>query len=145
MAKPISLKTKEPTHSALLFFSVVTGSVGDFWIRVSSETLAMSRFVVFLTLIALLPTLSFSFSPENPTDRRILVLLDDISLKSSHSLFFKSLQSRGFELDFKLADDPKISLQRYGQYLYDGLILFSPTIERKFLFGCLEIFFWQHG
>lgn len=90
----------------------------------------MSRFVVFLTLIALLPTLSFSFSPENPTDRRILVLLDDISLKSSHSLFFKSLQSRGFELEFKLADDPKISLQRYGQYLYDGLILFSPTIER---------------
>ncbi|KAL6348065.1 hypothetical protein AAG906_037794 [Vitis piasezkii] len=90
----------------------------------------MSRFVVFLTLIALLPTLSFSFSPENPTDRRILVLLDDVSLKSSHSLFFKSLQSRGFELDFKLADDPKISLQRYGQYLYDGLILFSPTIER---------------
>lgn len=51
-------------------------------------------------------------------------------MKSSHSLFFKSLQSRGFELEFKLADDPKISLQRYGQYLYDGLILFSPTIER---------------
>ncbi|KAI3498399.1 hypothetical protein L1887_34173 [Cichorium endivia] len=33
-------------------------------------------------------------------------------------------------IDFKLSDDPKIALQRYGQHLYDGLILFSPTTER---------------
>ncbi|KAI4295557.1 hypothetical protein L6164_035592 [Bauhinia variegata] len=90
----------------------------------------MSKLIVVLSLVALLPFLCSSFSPENPLDRRILVLLDDFAIKSSHSLFFKSLQSRGFDLDFKLADDPKIALQRYGQYLYDGLILFSPTIER---------------
>nr|CAN69595.1 hypothetical protein VITISV_005658 [Vitis vinifera] len=90
----------------------------------------MANLPMFLTLISLLPFLCYSFSPENPTDRRILVVLDDIGLKSSHSIFFKSLQTRGLELDFKLADDPKISLQRYGQYLYDGLILFSPTTER---------------
>ncbi|KAF2283602.1 hypothetical protein GH714_012154 [Hevea brasiliensis] len=41
-----------------------------------------------------------------------------------------SLKSRGFDLDFKLADDPKLALQRYGQYLYDGLVLFSPSVER---------------
>ncbi|KAA8547312.1 hypothetical protein F0562_003824 [Nyssa sinensis] len=88
--------------------------------------------IIFLTFISisLLPVLCLSFSPENPTDRRVLVLLDDLDLKSSHSIFFKSLQARGFELDFKLADDPKITLQRYGQYLYDGLILFSPMTER---------------
>ena len=28
---------------------------------------------------------------------------------------------------------PKLALQRYGQYLYDGLILFSPSIESKLL------------
>ncbi|CAK8576553.1 unnamed protein product [Lathyrus sativus] len=82
---------------------------------------------LFLTLI---PILCTSFSPDKPSDRRILVLVDDFAVKSSHSLYFKSLQSRGFDLDFKLADDPKIALQRYGQYLYDGLVLFSPTIER---------------
>ncbi|KAK4258685.1 hypothetical protein QN277_005108 [Acacia crassicarpa] len=90
----------------------------------------MAKLVVFLTLISLLPLLCNSFSDDKPSDRHILVLLDDFAIKSSHSLFFKSLQSRGFDLDFKLADDPKISLQRYGQYLYDGLILFCPTIER---------------
>ncbi|XP_043713103.1 dolichyl-diphosphooligosaccharide--protein glycosyltransferase 48 kDa subunit-like [Telopea speciosissima] len=90
----------------------------------------MAKLWIFVTLVSLLPFLGSSFSSENPTDRRILVLLDDFAIKSSHSIFFKSLQTRGFELDFKLADDPKLSLQRYGQYLYDGLILFSPTIER---------------
>ncbi|KAL0395981.1 UNVERIFIED_CONTAM: Dolichyl-diphosphooligosaccharide--protein glycosyltransferase subunit [Sesamum calycinum] len=83
-----------------------------------------------LNLISLLPLLAFSFSPDHPTDRRILVLLDDLSLKSSHSLFFSSLQSRGFDLDFKLANDPAIAVKRYGEYLYDGLILFSPSTER---------------
>lgn len=91
----------------------------------------MSKSVVVFTLIALLPLLCYAFSPENPTDRKVLVLLDDFAIKSSHSLFFKSLQSRGFNLDFKLADDPKISLQRYGHYFYDALILFAPTIDRK--------------
>eukprot|EP00262_Sarcandra_glabra_P002092 TRINITY_DN12348_c0_g1_i1.p1 TRINITY_DN12348_c0_g1~~TRINITY_DN12348_c0_g1_i1.p1 ORF type:complete len:436 (-),score=61.57 TRINITY_DN12348_c0_g1_i1:475-1782(-) len=90
----------------------------------------MVKFLIFLTLIAFLPLISQSFSPENPTDQRILVLVDDLAIKSSHSIFFNSLKTRGFDLDFKLADDPKLSLQRYGQYLYDGLILFSPSIER---------------
>ncbi|CAH1421633.1 unnamed protein product [Lactuca virosa] len=85
---------------------------------------------VFVASISLLLALTHSFSLENPTDRRILVLVDDLALKSSHSIFFNSLQARGFELDFKLSDDPKIDLQRYGQHLYDGLILFSPTTER---------------
>ncbi|PIA55632.1 hypothetical protein AQUCO_00700148v1 [Aquilegia coerulea] len=92
----------------------------------------MAKFSIFFffTSILLLPLLCNSFSPENPTDKRILVLLDDLAIKSSHSIFFKSLQQRGFQLDFKLADDPKISLHRYGQYLYDGLILFSPSITK---------------
>ncbi|THG02900.1 dolichyl-diphosphooligosaccharide--protein glycosyltransferase 48 kDa subunit-like [Camellia sinensis] len=86
--------------------------------------------LIFLTAIPFLATLCSSFSPEHPTDPRILVLLDDLAIRSSHSIFLNSLQSRGFDLDFKLADDPKISLHRYSQYLYDGLILFSPTVER---------------
>ncbi|XP_008786131.2 dolichyl-diphosphooligosaccharide--protein glycosyltransferase 48 kDa subunit [Phoenix dactylifera] len=85
---------------------------------------------IFLAVIFLFPVLCLSFSADNPTDRRLLVLVDDLAVRSSHSVFFKSLQTRGFDLDFKLADDPKLSLQRYGQYLYDGLIVFSPSIQR---------------
>ncbi|KAK4803953.1 hypothetical protein SAY86_003770 [Trapa natans] len=86
--------------------------------------------LILVALICLVPLVCHSFSPESPTGRRILVLVDDLAIKSSHSLYFKSLSSRGYELDFKLADDPKIALQRYGQYLYDGLVLFCPTVER---------------
>ncbi|OVA18652.1 Dolichyl-diphosphooligosaccharide--protein glycosyltransferase subunit WBP1 [Macleaya cordata] len=90
----------------------------------------MAKLSIFLTFISLLPLLCYSFSPENPTDRKILVLLDNAAIKSSHSIFFKSLQTRGFKLDFKLADDPNLTLQRYGRYLYDALILFSPSTKR---------------
>ncbi|XP_010547491.1 PREDICTED: dolichyl-diphosphooligosaccharide--protein glycosyltransferase 48 kDa subunit [Tarenaya hassleriana] len=88
-----------------------------------------SGFLAAISLL-LLPALCLTFSVENPTDRRLLVLLDDLSLKSSHSVFFNSLKSRGFDLDFKLAEDPKLALQRYGQYLYDGLIIFAPSTDR---------------
>ncbi|KAK7257924.1 hypothetical protein RIF29_32254 [Crotalaria pallida] len=96
-----------------------------------APTQKMSKliFSIFLTF-TLIPLLCTSFSSDTPSDRRVLVLLDDFALKSSHSLFFNSLLSRGFDLDFKLADDPKISLQRYGHYLYDALILFCPSVER---------------
>jgi oligosaccharyltransferase complex subunit beta len=89
--------------------------------------------ILTILLVTLVLILSLSFSTYSPTDRRLLVLLDDLPLKSSHSIFFNSLKSHGFDLDFKLADDPKLSLQRYGQYLYDELILFFPSIESKLL------------
>lgn len=92
----------------------------------------MIRKSLFLLLISipLFAILCAAFSEERPTDRRVLVLLDDLAIKSSHSIFFKSLETRGFDLDFKLADDPKLALQRYGQYLYDAVVLFAPTIDR---------------
>ncbi|KAE8691508.1 Dolichyl-diphosphooligosaccharide--protein glycosyltransferase 48 kDa subunit [Hibiscus syriacus] len=87
--------------------------------------------VIFVTsILILLPFLCNSFSIETPTDHRVLVLLDDFAIKSSHSSYFNFLKSRGFDLDFKLSDDPKVALQRYGQYLYDALILFCPSVER---------------
>ncbi|KAJ6958931.1 hypothetical protein NC653_037255 [Populus alba x Populus x berolinensis] len=93
-----------------------------------------NRFSILTILsVTLLLILSLSFSTYFPTDRRLLVLLDDLSLKSSHSIFLNSIKSRGFDLDFKLAYDPKLALQRNGQYLYDGLILFSPSIENVFM------------
>uniref|UniRef100_A0A0C9RWI6 Dolichyl-diphosphooligosaccharide--protein glycosyltransferase 48 kDa subunit n=1 Tax=Wollemia nobilis TaxID=56998 RepID=A0A0C9RWI6_9CONI len=97
--------------------------------------MAVLRLIAALLLLS--PILSLAFSPESPTDQRILVLLDDLAIKSSHSIFFKSLTDRGYNLDFKLADDPKLSLQRYGQYLYDGLIIFAPSAER--LGGALDL------
>ena len=63
---------------------------------------------------------------ENP---RVLVLLDNFAIKESHSTFFKSLTDMGFSLTYKTADDPSIVLKKYGAFLFDHLILFSPSVE----------------
>eukprot|EP01133_Synstelium_polycarpum_P006743 gene6743-7837_t len=60
--------------------------------------------------------------------KRTLVVLDDMSIKQTHSIFFKSLTDKGYVLDFKHADD-KLSLEKYGTPLYDQLILFAPTSD----------------
>ena len=60
---------------------------------------------------------------------RILVLVDNLITKETHSLYFKGLVAEGFVLTFKVADDASINIKKYGSYLYDHLILFSPTVE----------------
>ncbi|CAJ0965478.1 unnamed protein product, partial [Ranitomeya imitator] len=68
-------------------------------------------------------------SPGASAGPRTLVLLENINLRETHSLFFRSLSDRGFDLSFKTADDPSLSLIKYGEFLYDNLIIFSPSVE----------------
>ncbi|OXU17865.1 hypothetical protein TSAR_013678 [Trichomalopsis sarcophagae] len=58
-----------------------------------------------------------------------LVLLDNLAIKETHSIFFKTLQDSGYTLSFKLADDANLLLSKYGEYLYKHLIIFAPTVE----------------
>jgi len=65
----------------------------------------------------------------NPSGTNVLVILDNLSMQQSYSVFFKDLTSRGYSLSFFAADDPAITLTEYGEYLYDHLIIFAPTVE----------------
>lgn len=58
-----------------------------------------------------------------------LVLLDNLAIKETHSIFFKTLQDSGYTLTFKLADDATLQLSKYGEYLYKHLIIFAPYVE----------------
>jgi len=60
--------------------------------------------------------------------KRTLVIANDLSIKDTHSIFFKSLTDRGYKLKFKAAEG-EIPLQKYGDAIYDNLILFAPKIE----------------
>jgi len=60
--------------------------------------------------------------------KRVLALLDSYALRETHSTFFKSLRDRGFQVNFKTADDSDLTLSRYNEYLYDHLILFCPNV-----------------
>ena len=60
---------------------------------------------------------------------RILALLENLSVKETHSMYFKSLQAKGFDVTFKVADDSTLTLKKYGEFLYDHIIVFAPTVE----------------
>lgn len=60
---------------------------------------------------------------------RTLVLLDNWALRETHSVFFRSLRDKGYELTFKTADDASLSLSKYGEFLYSNLVIFAPTVE----------------
>ena len=83
------------------------------------------RVCVFLGLLAL-----SSFSAEAAkSKKKTLVLLENLSIKDTHSVFFGDLKSRGFQLTYKMADDSGLALSKYGDYLYDNLIIFAPSVE----------------
>lgn len=36
---------------------------------------------------------------------------------------------RGFEITYKNADDSSLQIVKYGEYLYDNIILFAPNTK----------------
>lgn len=69
---------------------------------------------------------SHAYTQTDP-DNRLLVLLDDDSIETSHSKFLASLRAKGFNLDLRLASSSDLSLQRDGAYIYAGIALLCPT------------------
>ena len=43
---------------------------------------------------------------------------------------------KGFDLTIKLADDSGLALTKYGEFLFEHLIIFAPSVEGEFLFEC---------
>ncbi|XP_064643325.1 dolichyl-diphosphooligosaccharide--protein glycosyltransferase 48 kDa subunit-like [Lineus longissimus] len=60
---------------------------------------------------------------------KTLVLVHNWSIRETHSIFFRSLRDRGFDLTFKTADDSSLALVKYGEFLYDHLVIFAPSVE----------------
>lgn len=85
--------------------------------------MALSRALVLLFSLAVL------VNCKSSTPKKTLVLLENLYMRDTHSIFFDDLKSRGYQLTFKLADDPNLALSKYGEYLYDHLIIFAPSVE----------------
>lgn len=50
------------------------------------------------------------------------------------------VSERGHELTVKVADDPSLQLSRYGEYLYQNLVIFAPGVEE--FGGALSVEVW---
>lgn len=42
---------------------------------------------------------------------------------------YSSITDRGYSLTFKSADDSSLVLSKYGEYLYQNLVIFAPSVE----------------
>ncbi|DBA85955.1 hypothetical protein WJX77_012239 [Trebouxia sp. C0004] len=71
--------------------------------------------------------LLFQASEVVGQSKRVLVLLDDTALKSTHSLFFSSLTARGYQLTYSAASAPDLSIKDWDNYLYDKVIVFASS------------------
>ncbi|XP_076049228.1 dolichyl-diphosphooligosaccharide--protein glycosyltransferase non-catalytic subunit Ost48 [Oratosquilla oratoria] len=58
-----------------------------------------------------------------------LVLVDNLATRETHSIFLKSLQERGHEVTVKAADDPSLQLSRYGEFLFNNLVILAPAVD----------------
>ena len=58
-----------------------------------------------------------------------LVLLDEMTVQTTHSQFFAQLTARGHILTFSKADNASLSLTIFGEYVYENLIIFSPKAD----------------
>lgn len=61
----------------------------------------------------------------------ILVLLDSLAYKESHSKFFDSITSGGHKLTYKKVETQGTRLEKYDEYLYTAVILMCPSTEGK--------------
>lgn len=101
------------------------------------------KYFLFLTTLILVVTCS-TINYDGQA-KRLLVLLDNLGIRETHSTFFKSLKDRGFQITYKTADDSELALTKYNEYLYDDLILFAPNVVGNYIFlltNCLLVYFF---
>lgn len=49
-----------------------------------------------------------------------------------YNSYFCIFADEGFDLSFKVADDSSLALVKFGEFLYDNLIIFSPSVQGKY-------------
>lgn len=79
---------------------------------------------MMLPILLLLLTTAFTCQASSQS---VLVLLDDPKIRSTHSMYFNDLISRGHEISFKSASDKKLQLKDWDEWLYDKIVIFAPT------------------
>ena len=61
-------------------------------------------------------------------EQPVLVLVEDLSISSTHSIFLQSLSDAGYALDVKTADDKSLRLKDWDAWSYEKLIIFASGI-----------------
>lgn len=80
------------------------------------------------TTLLLAGVLLATFTQTQAKQSTVLVILEKQQLKSTHSIFFGHLRQLGYHLDFRSADDKKLQLRDWDDWLYDKVICFAAAV-----------------
>lgn len=91
-----------------------------------------SSVLIFILILNYGTTKSLSANEPQNT-RETLIIVDKtasiVTLKQTHSDFIKTIQDLGQQLTIKAADDSSLKLSKYGEYLFDNIVVFCPQGE----------------
>ena len=124
-------KTRRVAHNIFSLPTWKTLQISSLFICVIFNQLLVNK-KMFKLLAAALLLLSITAS-ASPPKNRVLVLLESPALKQTHSIYLKFLEDRGFQVTLKRADDSNLALIKYGEFVYDHLIIFAPGVLGKFI------------
>ena len=71
----------------------------------------------------------FTLSFLSVNTKKTLVLLDDWHSIDTNSVFWSQIRKMGYELTFKMVNDMSIDFTNYGEYIYDNMIFFAPSVK----------------
>ena len=61
----------------------------------------------------------------------VLVVLDSWDIKDTHASFFSWLTTQGHNVVYRMADSQHLKLEKYGEYLYEHIVLAAASAEGK--------------
>ena len=62
---------------------------------------------------------------------KVLVLQDDPLIRSTHSRYFRELQSQGHTITIKSVTDSNLKLKDWDDWMYDKLVMFTPSVTGR--------------
>ena len=69
-----------------------------------------------------------TFTQTQAKASSVLVILENQQLKSTHSIFLGHLRQLGYQLDYRSAEDKKLQLRDWDDWLYDKVICFAAAV-----------------
>lgn len=88
--------------------------------------MAMRPLLVLILLVILSVTVQ-SLSDNEQDNKRTLLITDKNN--NAHSKLIKLIQDLGHGVDIKTADDSSLKLSKYGEFLYDNILILCPQVD----------------
>ncbi|TGZ67039.1 hypothetical protein CRM22_004996 [Opisthorchis felineus] len=83
-----------------------------------------------LALILLIALIVVAMGEEDTdVSKNVLVLVENIWIKETHSMFLKLLTDRGYTTTVRVADEAGLTLTKYGDYIYKHVIILAPSVS----------------